>query len=293
MPKRSKAKRRSSGAFAWLATLAMLGAVLAGGFVFSRGFYLLDLESRIDHPLYETLRPAGLIGHGYGIVGTALMVTNLLYLARRRLSFMQFGSMKAWLDMHVLTGLSGAALVLLHSALQLRTAIAGVTAASLGIVVLTGVVGRFLYAIAPRVDMEAFDEELDRLDALLPGASSDVRSALHLHPASSIAGDLTLTRNLLSIPGWRKVLRYRRAAVVDAITLHERAAVLEAEASRDVDEVRSRLAALAAREIRAAIAAAFLRSWRGLHRFLAVLLVILIPVHIAVAWVLGYRWVFS
>lgn len=293
MPVPGKASRGSSGVFVWLATLAMLAAVLAGGFAFARGFYLLDLESRIDHPLYEELRPAGLVGHGYGIVGTALMLTNLLYLARRRLSFLQFGSMKGWLDLHVLTGLSGAALVLLHSALQLRTAISGVTALSLAVVVLTGVVGRFLYALAPRVDITAFDEELDRLEALLPGASSDVRSALHDHPVSAIAGDLTLTRNLLSIPRWRGVLRARRAAVIEAVSLHERAAALGPAAARSVEISRSRLAALAAREIRAAISAAFLRSWRGLHRFLAVLLILLVPVHIAVAWVLGYRWVFS
>ncbi|MBC7171713.1 MAG: hypothetical protein H5U40_04770, partial [Polyangiaceae bacterium] len=175
MSERRKSGRGYSGVLVWGLAAAILICILAGGLTFGRGFYFLDLESRIDHALYETLRPAGLIGHGYGIVGTALMVTNLLYLARRRLSFMRFGSMKTWLDMHVLTGLSGAALVLLHSALQLRTAIAGVTAVSLGVVVLTGVVGRFLFAFAPRVDMDACDKELDRLDALLPGASSDVR----------------------------------------------------------------------------------------------------------------------
>ena len=35
-------------------------------------FYRQDLVARTDHPDYGTLRPAGLLGHGYGIVGTAL-----------------------------------------------------------------------------------------------------------------------------------------------------------------------------------------------------------------------------
>jgi hypothetical protein len=36
-----------------------------------------------------------------------------------------------------------------------------------------------------------------------------------------------------------------------------------------------------------------MRSWRGFHRFAAILMILLVSVHIAVAWVFGYRWIFS
>jgi hypothetical protein len=90
-------------------------------------FYGHDLDARLDHPAYELLRPSGLVGHGYGIVGTALILSNLLYLARRRFARAQLGSMRLWLDIHVFSGLAGGALVLFHSAFQFRTGIALMT----------------------------------------------------------------------------------------------------------------------------------------------------------------------
>src|SRR4051812_23318479 len=81
----------------WITVLVLtsLAAVLLW-----RGYayYRLDLVSRAEHPDYRLLNPAGFIGHGYGIVGTALIATNLLYLVRRRFAKVLpnwVGSMKA------------------------------------------------------------------------------------------------------------------------------------------------------------------------------------------------------
>src|SRR5690349_15547626 len=101
-----------------LATLAML--MLRRGY----DYYGQDLAARAAHPDYRVLNPAGLVGHGYGIVGTALVAANLLYLVRRRLTNVLpewIGSMKAWLNAHVFTGLVGSLFILFHSAFQLRT----------------------------------------------------------------------------------------------------------------------------------------------------------------------------
>ena len=105
------------------------------------------------HPDYRRLGPAGFLGHGYGMVGTALILTNLLYLVRRR--FTKYvpawmGSVRGWLNAHVFTGLFGSILILFHSAFQLRTPIATVTSVSLSIVVVTGLVGLYLHALVPR-----------------------------------------------------------------------------------------------------------------------------------------------
>ena len=58
--------------------------------------------------------------------------------------------MKTWLNLHVFTGLFGSLSILFHSAFQFRTPIALVTAISLGVVVVTGIAGRYLYALTPR-----------------------------------------------------------------------------------------------------------------------------------------------
>ena len=91
----------------WL-TLLLLAALAAYLYWRGHGYYGTSIEGRFDHPDYRTLRASGPIGHGYGIVGTGLILTNLLYLVRRRLPRLSIGSLRRWLDVHVIAGLVGA-----------------------------------------------------------------------------------------------------------------------------------------------------------------------------------------
>ena len=168
---RPKGRRTKTVVLLVVLALAVLAYVL---WDVGEDFYLSDLESRVEHSAYETLRPGGLVGHGYGIIGTLLILANLLYLARRRLARFSLGSMATWLNLHVFTGLIGSLLILFHSAFQFRTPIAVVTAASLGVVVVTGIAGRYLYALTPRPDRAALEEALASLDELAPGCSARV-----------------------------------------------------------------------------------------------------------------------
>lgn len=133
----------------WILLLLLLG--IAAGLLWKGwGFYQLGLEARTEHPDYRTLRPSGDLGNGYGFMAALLMLANLLYLVRRRVRAFRWGSMRAWLDVHVFTGLFAAMLAAFHSAFQLRTPIAIVTTVALAVVVLTGLVGRFLHFLVNR-----------------------------------------------------------------------------------------------------------------------------------------------
>ena len=61
--------------------LGVLGTLLA-----LRGldFYRLPIHVRPDHDDYRVLSPTGMVGQGYGFVGTALIFLNLLYLVRKK-----------------------------------------------------------------------------------------------------------------------------------------------------------------------------------------------------------------
>jgi hypothetical protein len=39
--------------------------------------------------------------------------------------------------------------------------------------------------------------------------------------------------------------------------------------------------------------AALLRSWRGLHRFFALVMLATVLLHAGIAWKYGYRWIFA
>ncbi|MCA9675056.1 MAG: hypothetical protein H6709_06605 [Kofleriaceae bacterium] len=245
-------------------------------------FYKLPLEDRPGHPRFRQLRPSGLVGNGYGFVAGVLVFLNLMYLVRRRLGTARLGSMRVWLDIHVFTGLFAALLVSAHSALQLRNTIATVTAASLAVVVITGVVGRFLYALVPTVDRAELDSAIDALDVALPGTGRQIRTALAELPPPPLGPHASLLTALRAMPAWRKVARDRRDAIALIVG--------------DPPEARwliKRVDQLAVGEARAAGSAAMLRAWRGLHRFAAILMLVTVLVHVGVAWHYGYRWVFG
>jgi hypothetical protein len=275
--------------------LVLLGLCVLAFVLWGHGeaFYRSDLESRVEHGDYETLRPGGLIGHGYGIVGTILILTNLLYLARRRFAQWSPGSMATWLNLHVFTGLVGSLLVLFHSAFQFRTPIAQVTAASLGIVVVTGIAGRYLYALTPRPDREALERALASLDELAPGCSSRVYHALAIHKVTQVDTHRWLLAKLAAIPKWARDARSRGFLVSYVIEDAPVADVLGRKERRRFRRAKRVVRKYATGEVVTIMATSLLQSWRGLHRFLALILILLVPVHIAVAWVYGYRWIFS
>ena len=92
------------------------GCVLVRAALLWRGyeFYALDLDARVDHEDFRILSPGEVVGHGYGIVDTALFLVNLAYVVRRRFPRLPLGPMRVWLDLHALRGLVGSLLILFH-----------------------------------------------------------------------------------------------------------------------------------------------------------------------------------
>lgn len=268
-----------------LLALVVLATAIALGY---RGwdFYLLSLEQRVEHPEFRLLRPSGALGNGYGWVAALLIVLNLSYLIRRRLGQARLGSMRLWLDLHVGTGLVASTLVSFHSAFQLRTPIAAVSAASLGLVVATGLIGRFLYALAPVGAYEQLRGALAELEQALPGSRAELVAGLALHPGPAVPANASLLRCLAAWPRWRRAARARARLI-------ERGLPAKRERSHALQLAARRVHAAAADDARAAGMAALLRSWRGLHRFFALLMLAAVLLHGGVAWYYGYRWVFA
>jgi len=261
-----RASRFVVPAFLVLVLLALTTGLALRGW----SFYQLSLEDRVEHPDYRSLRPSGLLGNGYGWVAAMLIVLNLSYLIRRRFGGARMGSMRIWLDIHVFTGSTAAVLVSFHSAFQLRTRIATMSAVSLGLVVLTGIIGRFLYAFAPAAAERA----------------SRVRAAIDALPAPRVAADASLLRSLAAIPRWRRVERSRREAI--RLILPRRRAL-----SKQGRVAVEQLHRAAASEARTHGLSALVRSWRGLHRFFALFMLAAVLLHAGVAWYYGYRWIFE
>lgn len=111
-------------------------------------FFIIIILSGV-YVAYDVLaEPAGghPFGHLLGITGTLLMVmTETLYSLRKRTRLLnRVGPARWWLSFHIVTGLVGPFLVLMHTGLQFR-GLAGVTALLTAVVVASGFTGRYLY----------------------------------------------------------------------------------------------------------------------------------------------------
>lgn len=266
--------------------VAGAGALLVRGWE----FYRLSIGERVDHPDFRMLGPGANLGHGYGIAGTALILTNLLYLVRRRFARLSVGSLRAWLDVHVFTGLFGGLLVLFHSAFQARNGVAVVTVGSLGVVIGTGLLGRYLYSLSPKPDLERLSRSLAALNVIGPGLGEQLHAAVARVPVTPPPARRSLLAVLARLPSYRRESQQRRSVIQQIVAYY--APRYGAELSllrKPLAECTSFYTA----EVRASAARALLESWRGLHRFAALLMVLLVGMHIAVAWYYGFVWIFS
>jgi len=88
------------------------------------------------------------VGHALGILGAVLIVVSQAYSLRKRVKWVRWGKQRTWLTMHMALGLVGALLVELHCWHDFW-GVAGLTRLALWAVVVSGVLGAYLYTRIP------------------------------------------------------------------------------------------------------------------------------------------------
>ena len=89
-------------------TLIALFAVAVGVYI-GADYYHLPAAARVRHAQHPVLRSSGSVGLACGIAGTVLFLVNLSYLLRKRLVSLQWlGTLRAWMGIHLVSGLLGA-----------------------------------------------------------------------------------------------------------------------------------------------------------------------------------------
>jgi hypothetical protein len=90
--------------------------------------------------------PGSDLGYYMGVVGGSMMLALLLYPLRKHLRFMQIlGPIRHWFRLHMLFGIGGPLLILLHSKFHIGSLNAGVAMFCMLLVAGSGVIGRFIY----------------------------------------------------------------------------------------------------------------------------------------------------
>jgi thioredoxin reductase/multisubunit Na+/H+ antiporter MnhG subunit len=268
-----------------------LGALLFAAW--NADYYLLPLEARPAAAKHGTLRPGSGTGLAFGIAATALVALNLAYLGRRAgWRFLSFGSLRAWMTSHVTSGLLALVFAVLHGAMDPRDTVGGHALLALVLLFVTGAVGRYFYAWIPRaangreLELAEVRRELDGLAQRWEGGRRElaerVRAALEADVAERQWSGSFLGR-VAAVVGGHRALGKRLASIA-----------AEGRASGVPAEELAALLALARTAHRTSTAAAHLEdlrallaTWRWLHRWVALLLVVLVGLHVLYALTYG------
>jgi hypothetical protein len=143
-------------------------------------YYSLGIEDRFYHPDNQTLKSSGLLGHGFGIIGSLLIVFGVaLYMIRKRIrKFSRIGNLKHWLEFHIFLCILGPVLVLYHTAFKFGGLVA-ISFWSMVAVVLSGVIGRYIYLQIPRT-IEGGEMNLNEINQMKEGLNLQLSEGYNL-----------------------------------------------------------------------------------------------------------------
>ncbi len=266
-----------------------------------RGFeyYLTPLAERPFHPLFDQLKPTGFEGHGYGVIGTVLIIIGVsMYSTRKRIrALASFGKLRYFLEFHIFLCLVGPVWVLYHTTFKIGGLVA-VAFWSMTAVVLSGIIGRYLYTQIPRglqgneIPLAELNAENERLRGTLvkqfgvPAAFLQRIDALALPPNSATE---MKTLDLLRFFLVNDVTRRTRLRSL----LHQmRRAGLQPRVLGQLRHIANRRIVLTRRIAFLSRLRNLFHYWHVVHLPFSIIMFVILFIHIAVAFVFGYRWIF-
>ncbi|HQT91982.1 MAG TPA: hypothetical protein PL001_08135 [Candidatus Kryptobacter bacterium] len=261
-------------------------------------YYTTPLVDRFFNPQNSLLEPSGLLGEGLGVIGSFMMIVGVaVYMVRKRVkAFLHFGYLKNWLELHIFLCTLGPVFVLFHTSFKFGGIVA-VSFWSMTAVVLSGVVGRFLYVRIPKTiqgQILSVQElnEIGRTYSKKLAADYHVSDSL-IHMIEAASDYTTLKKETLSNSiGFliKDSIHTRRTLRVFSRELKS-AGLSRIEIHKARHIAKSRM--IVARRIRLLkVMHRFFRHWHIVHLPLAIVMFVIMFIHIGVVFAFGYRWVF-
>lgn len=246
-------------------------------------YYNLPLEERFYHPRYDWFKPSGLMGQGLGVVGTIMMAFGVgIYIARKRYGFLQrFIRLKYLLEFHIFLCTLGPILILFHTSFKFG-GIVSIAFWSMVIVVASGVIGRFIYVQIPHtIDGKALSqEEID-----------EKRNQLIQKVSQEGASEDTL--NFIRSTDRRRAMSYAdRSAYLKKVTQQLQSDQLSAPAKMSIISNIKKELTLARKQNGLQKMKKLFSYWHVAHLPFAIILLIVVIIHVSVAFIMGYKWIF-
>ncbi|NND70385.1 MAG: hypothetical protein HKN43_02295 [Rhodothermales bacterium] len=262
-------------------------------------YYVMDLPDRAYSADHELMKPSGLVGHGLGILGSAMMIFGVAtYSLRKRSSFLaRFGKLSSWLTFHIFLCTLGPFYVTLHTTFRFG-GIVSISFWSMVAVVVSGLFGRYVYARIPKSLNGVFKDAT----SLLSQQQAQLDKLREAYGDSAFLSELEATLLIQNRDGLQMSIP---AAVAASIRTP-----FERRGYRSRVEARTRKLptgapmrdALLEQSIRCwnlnrqlLLLKPFQRAfgyWHVFHLPLAIIMFLILFIHVGIAIAFGYGWIF-
>lgn len=281
----------------YIITLSSI-VILTFLFLSYKGFsyYNTPIEERFYHPDHNWFKPSGAFGHGLGIVGTLLVVIGVFgYQAKKKFRFLaRLGRLKYWLEFHIFLCSLGPVMILFHTAFKFG-GIVSLSFWSMIAVVLSGIIGRFIYIQIPRtiegreLSLNEVREMKGDLGEVLKGTYAlDAKSYQAVLDAVSINSQRMGGNFFSRIVG--KYFEDKKTISLIKSTLRESG--LSNTDTRKVTKMVSNEISLNNRIARLVTMQELFKYWHVAHLPFALIMLIIMIIHVGITLAFGYRWIF-
>lgn len=278
--------------------LLVIVVLIATSYLAYQGYtyYSLGIEQRFFHPEHQTLKPSGFLGHGLGIIGSLMMLVGVsTYMLRKRISkFSRIGILKYWLEFHIFLCTLGPIFVLYHTSFKFGGLVA-ISFWSMVAVVLSGVIGRYIYLQIPRtiegreMNLSEINHIKDELNKKLvtvysidEQALQEILNAVKKRPDRS--GDSMVKRSIEKFNFERRTMR----EVKTILTQNK----VSGKGYKEVVKLIKDEIILNRKIDRLISMQNLFRYWHVAHLPFALLMLIIMLIHVGVAYAFGAHWIF-
>ena len=259
-------------------------------------YYQTSVEERPFHDDHTMLKPSGPIGHGLGILGTLLILIGVFgYIARKKKKFLpRFCALKHWLEFHIFLCSVGPLLILFHTAFKFG-GIVSISFWSMVAVVLSGVIGRFIYIQIPRT-IQGRELNLNEIREMKDQLSQDMRLKYGFDEAvyNQLIAATQKKFEDGHLKGWARLqsrLRYNRSIRRDVKEILRRTHLAGKERKGVMKLVNNEMT-MNARIGRLQTMQKLFKYWHVAHLPFALIMLVIMVIHVAITLAFGYRWIF-
>jgi hypothetical protein len=250
-------------------------------------YYSLPIEERFYHERYSWFKPSGLLGHTLGVIGTFLITFGVfIYIARKRYGFLsKLIRLKYLLEFHIFLCTLGPILILFHTTFKFGGIVA-IAFWSMVAVVLSGVIGRFIYIQIPR-SIEGRELSIQDIQNKRNDFEGKIRNNKSINSETL---DLILSNSENQKWGIKtyfinnaKIKQIKKNLKNSGLTKGEKAGIVEM--AKEEMSLASKIGRLEQMQ-------KLFKYWHVVHMPFAIIMLIIVLIHIGVTLSLGYKGIF-